>query len=167
VPNTKSKTKDSRNRAIRGQCCQRGHPDGFAFYDPHFSPKNRGDVAAGWCLEHFHKCSSALSNLKSGVSIRLADGQRLTIASWRLTPLKPRPIISELTSSSFGLRNNATHSRVYRLVGRRQSNDGRLDRFYTDPPVSDSDIGLRSFEVHDPDGHHLTFGWALPVFGSA
>ena len=31
----------------------------------------------------------------------------------------------------------------------------------TEPPVSDPDIGLRSFEFHDPDGHHLGFGQAL------
>jgi uncharacterized glyoxalase superfamily protein PhnB len=30
-----------------------------------------------------------------------------------------------------------------------------------DPPVSDTDIGLRHFDFNDPDGHHLDFGWAL------
>lgn len=30
-----------------------------------------------------------------------------------------------------------------------------------DPPLSDTDIGLRHFEFHDPDGHHLGFGRAL------
>ena len=29
------------------------------------------------------------------------------------------------------------------------------------PPVSDTDIGLRHFEFNDPDGHHLSFGWSL------
>lgn len=31
----------------------------------------------------------------------------------------------------------------------------------TDPPVSEPEIGLRSFEFNDPDGHHIGFGTGI------
>ena len=31
----------------------------------------------------------------------------------------------------------------------------------TNPPVSEPEIGLRQFELEDPDGHHLSFGTGI------